>query len=78
MAMEAMEELVADTLYRTLRDFSTLVPRIVQSVMPSPLGNEPRAFEHGPVRYRSFFMQRNEGVDWLWNGFTMHAQRYSF
>ncbi len=35
---KAMEELVADTLYRSLRDFSTLVPRIVQSVMPSPLG----------------------------------------
>lgn len=35
---KAAEELVADTLYRTLRDFSTIVPRIVQSVMPSPLG----------------------------------------
>ena len=37
-AEKAMEELVADTLYGALRDFSTLVPRIVQSVMPSPLG----------------------------------------
>ncbi len=37
-AQKAMEELVADTLYRSLRDFSTIVPRIVQSVMPSPLG----------------------------------------
>jgi hypothetical protein len=34
----AAEELLADTLYTSLRDFSTIVPRIVQSVMPSPLG----------------------------------------
>lgn len=34
----AMEELAADTLYGALRDFSTIFPRIVQSVMPSPLG----------------------------------------
>lgn len=36
--LDVAEELVADTLYNTLRDFSTIVPRIVQSVMPSPLG----------------------------------------
>lgn len=35
---KAVEELVADTLYRALVDFSTLVPRLVQSLMPSALG----------------------------------------
>lgn len=35
---KAMEALVSDTLYRALRDFSTLVPRIVQGVLPSGLG----------------------------------------
>jgi hypothetical protein len=37
-AQKAMEALVADTLYATLRDFSTLVPRIVQSAMPASSG----------------------------------------
>lgn len=37
-AEKAVEELVGDTLYRALIDFSTLVPRIVQSLMPSALG----------------------------------------
>ncbi len=35
---KAMEALVSDTLYRALKDFSTLVPRIVQGVLPSGLG----------------------------------------
>lgn len=35
---KAMEAVVSDTLYRALRDFSTLVPRIVQGVLPSGLG----------------------------------------
>ena len=34
----ATEAVVADTLYRALRDFSTLVPRIVQGVLPSAVG----------------------------------------
>ncbi|MEM7676971.1 MAG: hypothetical protein AAF449_13285, partial [Myxococcota bacterium] len=37
-AQEAAEELVADTLYQSLKDFSTLVPRILQKVLPSGLG----------------------------------------
>jgi hypothetical protein len=35
---QAMEALVSETLYEALRDFSTLVPRIVQGVLPSGLG----------------------------------------
>lgn len=35
---KAMEAIVSDTLYRALVDFSTLVPRVVQGVMPSGLG----------------------------------------
>lgn len=35
---KAMEALVSDTLYRALKDFSTIVPRIVQGVLPSGLG----------------------------------------
>lgn len=37
-AQRAMEEVVTDTLYRALRDFSTIVPRIVQSLTPAALG----------------------------------------
>ncbi|MCB9648967.1 MAG: hypothetical protein H6730_20555 [Deltaproteobacteria bacterium] len=35
---QAMEAVVAETLYEALRDFSTLVPRIVQGVLPSGIG----------------------------------------
>lgn len=35
---KAMEAVVSDTLYRALLDFSTIVPRIVQGVLPSGLG----------------------------------------
>lgn len=37
-SQKAMEALVSETLYTALRDFSSIVPRIVQSVMPSALG----------------------------------------
>jgi len=35
---KAAEELLSDTLYHALRDFSTLVPRLLQSLTPSALG----------------------------------------
>ncbi len=35
---EAAEELLAETLYQSLKDFSTLVPRILEKVLPSGLG----------------------------------------
>jgi hypothetical protein len=37
-AQRAMEEVVTDTLYRALADFSTIVPRLVQSLTPSAIG----------------------------------------
>lgn len=37
-AQRAMEEVVTDTLYKALRDFSTIIPRIVQSLTPSAIG----------------------------------------
>ena len=37
-AQEAAEELAAETLYQSLKDFSTLVPRVLQKVLPSGLG----------------------------------------
>lgn len=37
-AQDAAEELLAETLYQSLKDFSTLVPRILQKVLPSGLG----------------------------------------
>lgn len=37
-AQKASEELAADTLYRTLRDFSTIVPRTLANVLPGLLG----------------------------------------
>ena len=37
-AQDAAEELFAETLHQSLRDFSTLVPRILQKVLPSGLG----------------------------------------
>ena len=35
---DAAEELLSETLYQTLKDFSVLVPRILQKVLPSGLG----------------------------------------
>ncbi len=35
---DAAEELLSETLYQSLKDFSTLVPRILQKVLPSGLG----------------------------------------
>ena len=35
---DAAEELLAETLYQSLKDFSTLVPRVLQKVLPSGLG----------------------------------------
>ncbi len=37
-AQEAAEELLAETLYQALKDFSTLVPRVLQNILPSGLG----------------------------------------
>src|SRR5262249_7753157 len=34
----AVEEVLSDTLYKALVDFSTLIPRLLQSYMPSALG----------------------------------------
>ena len=37
-AQDAAEELLAETLYQSLKDFSTLVPRVLQNILPSGLG----------------------------------------
>ena len=37
-AQKAMEEVVTDTLYKALKDFSTILPRLVTSMTPSALG----------------------------------------
>jgi hypothetical protein len=37
-AQKAMEDVITDTLYRALRDFSTIVPRMVASLTPSIIG----------------------------------------
>ncbi len=35
---KAMEDVITDTLYQSLRDFSTIIPRLVASLTPSILG----------------------------------------
>ena len=37
-SQSAAEELLAEVLYQSLKDFSTLVPRVMQKVLPSGLG----------------------------------------
>jgi hypothetical protein len=37
-AQKAIEDVLTDTLYRALRDFSTIVPRLVASLTPSIIG----------------------------------------
>jgi hypothetical protein len=37
-AQKAMEDVISDTLYKALRDFSTIVPRLVSSLTPSIIG----------------------------------------
>ncbi len=41
-AEDAMQTLVSDTLYESLRDFSTLVPRVVEKLLPAGLGRLAR------------------------------------
>ncbi len=41
-AQEAVEELVADMLYGALKDFSEVIPKLVQSMAPSALGKLAR------------------------------------
>ncbi len=37
-AQKAMEDVITDTLYKALRDFSTIIPRLVSSLTPSIIG----------------------------------------
>ncbi len=41
-SQDAMEELGADTLYKALKDFSTIIPRLIESMTPSALGKLAR------------------------------------